>query len=65
MVNPQNPSPPPLVVDILPTLPKDRVPPDGDDTVSPNNFITVIRARGCRTAPLLVPTEVVTTKSNC
>jgi hypothetical protein len=60
----KNLSPPPLVVDILPVLPKDRVSPNGDDMFSPKKIITVTHARGCRTAHLLVPMEIVTTTSN-
>ncbi len=42
----KNLSPSPLVADILPAFPKDRVPPDGDNTFSLENFITVTCARG-------------------
>ncbi len=53
------------MLDILLALPKDRVPPDRDDTFSPKFFFTVTRARGHQAASLLVPMEVLTTTSNC
>jgi hypothetical protein len=63
---PTEPPPPlpPLAVDNLPAFPKDRVPSNADDTVPTNNFIEVSRARGHWTAPLLVPTEIVTPTRN-